>query len=399
MAVELAARDDAARNRRRRRRPSSICSGRTRTPTAHGSDAGTSSSTPISPSTDCTTPFSSRPSSRFPWPTKRATSPFTGPRVEDVRLVALHDRPALEHRDPVGDRERLVLVVRDEDRGRAGRREHVDDLAPHARAQLDVERGERLVEQHERGPRGERAGERDPLALAAREVVRQPLLEPAEPDHLEQLRDARVDHRPVACRPSPSAARRRRCPRRSGAGRARLPAARSRSGAAPAARTASGPSTTWPPSAIVPCVGVVEAGDQAHQRRLAASRGAEDRGQRARLDLERDAVEHDPLAERLPQARRPRPRPSCLARSRRGPGDPLEPAAEQEPRKQRHEQQREGVRRRGAVGEVAREGPEAGRERVDARRVEDQRRGQLGRGADEDEREAGDQRPARSPAA
>ena len=38
----------------------------------------TPSSTAISPSTDWTTPFSSRPSSRFPWPTNRATSPLTG---------------------------------------------------------------------------------------------------------------------------------------------------------------------------------------------------------------------------------------------------------------------------------------------------------------------------------
>ena len=76
--------------------------------------------------------------------------------------------------------------------------QHVDHLAAHARAQLDVERRERLVEQHERRARRERAGERDALALAAREVVRQPLLEAGEPDQLEQLGDARVDRRPVA---------------------------------------------------------------------------------------------------------------------------------------------------------------------------------------------------------
>ncbi len=57
---------------------SSICSGRTSTPTAHGSATEAASSTDSSPSTDWTTPPSSRPSIRLPWPTKRATSLLTG---------------------------------------------------------------------------------------------------------------------------------------------------------------------------------------------------------------------------------------------------------------------------------------------------------------------------------
>ena len=140
--------------------------------------------------------------------------------VEHRRLVALHDRPALEHRDTVGDRERLVLVVGDEDDGGAGCAEHVDDLAPHARAELDVERGEGLVEQDERRMGGERAGERDPLALPAREMVRQPLLEAGEPDELEQLRDPRLVRRPAAADLPGAERRSRRYRPRSGAGRA-----------------------------------------------------------------------------------------------------------------------------------------------------------------------------------
>ena len=64
-------------------------------------------------------------------------------------------------------------------------------LAAHARPQLDVERRERLVEEDERRVGGERPRERHPLALAARELVRHPLLEAGEPDQLEQLGDAR----------------------------------------------------------------------------------------------------------------------------------------------------------------------------------------------------------------
>jgi hypothetical protein len=112
------------------------------------------------------------------------------PRVEHGRLVALHDRAALQDRDTVGDRERLVLVVGDEDRRDPGPAEDVDHLATHARAQLDVEGRERLVEQDERRVGGERPGEGNPLPLAARELVRHPLLEPGEADEREKLVDA-----------------------------------------------------------------------------------------------------------------------------------------------------------------------------------------------------------------
>ncbi len=107
------------------------------------------------------------------------------PRVDHGGLVALHDRAVLEHCDPVCDRQRLVLVVRDEDRRRSRLAEHLDDLAAHARTELDVERRERLVEQDERRLPGERTRKGYPLALAARELVRQAAAESREPDQIE----------------------------------------------------------------------------------------------------------------------------------------------------------------------------------------------------------------------
>ena len=69
-------------------------------------------------------------------------------------------------------RERFVLVVRHEDRGGAARLEDVAHLERQALAQVDVEVGERLVEQQQLRARRERARERDALLLPAGELVR-----------------------------------------------------------------------------------------------------------------------------------------------------------------------------------------------------------------------------------
>ena len=53
---------------------------------------------------------------------------------------------------------------------------------PHLLAQLGVEVGERLVEQQHARLDDERARKRDALLLAARELRRGPILEPAELD-------------------------------------------------------------------------------------------------------------------------------------------------------------------------------------------------------------------------
>ena len=51
------------------------------------------------------------------------------------------------------------------------------DLVAHALADAGVEIGERLVEQQDPRAHGERPAERDPLALAARELGHRPLAE------------------------------------------------------------------------------------------------------------------------------------------------------------------------------------------------------------------------------
>src|SRR5690625_2539540 len=80
----------------------------------------------------------------------------------------LHELPGTHERDPVGDGERLVLVVCDVQRGRAGGAQDVAEFPGKALAQVAVERGEWLVEEEEDGAWGERAGEGDALLLPTR---------------------------------------------------------------------------------------------------------------------------------------------------------------------------------------------------------------------------------------
>ena len=92
--------------------------------------------------------------------------------------------------DLVGDRERVVLVVRHQDRGHVLPLEDLAHFQAQALAQVDVEVGERLVEQQQLRPRRERARERDALLLAAGQLVRVAGGGAFHADDVEQLADA-----------------------------------------------------------------------------------------------------------------------------------------------------------------------------------------------------------------
>jgi hypothetical protein len=130
-----------------------------------------------------------------------------GRLVEDlVGRADLFEAAAVEDRHPVGEFERLLLVVGDEQGGVA--RAVVDFAQPAAQvaAHLGVERAERLVEQQHPGLDGESAGQRHPLALAARKLGGAALTEAAELHKVEQVPDTAVDLarlRPLAARPHP----------------------------------------------------------------------------------------------------------------------------------------------------------------------------------------------------
>src|SRR3569833_2964713 len=112
-----------------------------------------------------------------------------GRRLFDQLLgrAELLDPAAVEDRHPGAERERLLMVVGDEDRGEADLvvdgAQRLAQFAPH----LGVERADRLVEEEDAGLAGERAGEGDALALAAGELRREALAQAIELHEAEQL--------------------------------------------------------------------------------------------------------------------------------------------------------------------------------------------------------------------
>ena len=89
------------------------------------------------------------------------------PLVDVARRADLDDAAVVEDGDAVGHRQRLALVVGDEDEGDAELALQRLQLDLHLLAELEVERAERLVEQQHLRPVDQRAGERHALALAA----------------------------------------------------------------------------------------------------------------------------------------------------------------------------------------------------------------------------------------
>ena len=98
----------------------------------------------------------------------------------------LDDRTVAHHREPVRDGERLLLVVGDQQRGRAGVAEDPPQVGREPDAELGIEGGERLVEQQQPRLGRQRAGQRDSLALSAGEGARHPVAVPAQADQVEQ---------------------------------------------------------------------------------------------------------------------------------------------------------------------------------------------------------------------
>ena len=166
-------------------------------------------------------------------------------------------------------------------------------------AQLGVERAERLVEQQHRRLQDQRPGQRHALLLAARQLRRPPLLEPAEAHELDRPPDAALAlgaSEPVAVAPPPQAVgdvvgdaevREQRVRLEHRVDRPAVRAAcrrgrRRRGGCCPLGR-------------------LLEAADHPQRRGLAAARRPEQREELTGLDHEVDVVDGDEIAELLAQ--------------------------------------------------------------------------------------------------
>jgi hypothetical protein len=95
-----------------------------------------------------------------------------GPRIEGARRRRLFDPALVQEHHLVGHAHGLGLVVRHVDDGEAQALLQLAQLGAHLLAQLRVQVGQRLVHQADLGLRHQRAAQRHPLLLAARELRR-----------------------------------------------------------------------------------------------------------------------------------------------------------------------------------------------------------------------------------
>ena len=131
--------------------------------------------------------------------------------VDRARRSDLLDPAGAHHGDAVGDRERLLLVVRHVEHRDAEQLLQAADLAAHLDPQLGVEIGERLVEQQHVRLDHHRARDRDALELAAGQLMRPALAVAGELNQLERARDPFANF--IACALCARAGRRRHCRR------------------------------------------------------------------------------------------------------------------------------------------------------------------------------------------
>ena len=204
-----------------------------------------------------------------------ATNESAGCATSSLGVPDWRSRAVDDDADLVGERRRVLEVVRDEQRRDLEPGEQLVQLGADRRLRVRVERGERLVEEQHLRVAGERAGERDALPLAAGELAGMRVREVPDPEPLEVL-VGRVPARVLDVRRA-----------RSGAGRARSPGRRARRAAAPAQVDAAAASNqTSSSTAIAPGLRPHEPGDRAQDGRLAGAGRPDERERRADLEAQ-----------------------------------------------------------------------------------------------------------------
>ena len=116
---------------------------------------------------------------------KAAGPRFARPPEDLGGRPLLHDAAVVHEDDPVRDLPGERHLMRDDDAGHPARRECADRIE-HLAHQLGIERRGRLVEQNDRRLHRDRAGDRDALLLAARQLGRT-LVEMIAEKHFPQL--------------------------------------------------------------------------------------------------------------------------------------------------------------------------------------------------------------------
>jgi light-independent protochlorophyllide reductase subunit B len=221
-----------------------------------------------------------------------------GGAVVDVEGRAhLLGHAAVHHHDPVRDRQRLFLIVGHEDGGDPQPLLDRPDLGAQRHADLGVQRAQRLVQQQHLRAGGERARQRHPLLLPARELVGIAPAQIGQADQRQHLGHPRLGLRPRHARhlqPETHVLRHRQV------GEQRIGLEHH----ADLALVGTQAGNLAPVDADRPGIGPLEPRDHAQHGRLAAARGAQQRDELALLDPEGEILDHPNGAEGLFQMRK-----------------------------------------------------------------------------------------------
>ncbi len=223
-------------------------------------------------------------------PRRRSPASSTAPAAcRAARSAVVH------HPDVIGQHQRLGLVVRDVDEGRAEGALQLLQLELHVLAQLHVERAQGLVEQQQCRLEHHAAGDRDALALAAGELLGA-LGRRRRPGRRARAWPRRARSRsrlPTPRRASPKATFSRHRHHREQRQLLEHHVDRAPVGRDPGHAAAA--------DGDLAAVGLDEAGDHAQQRGLAAAGGPEDREEAAARDAEGQLMHGGVAAEALAQ--------------------------------------------------------------------------------------------------
>src|SRR5690606_37160393 len=110
--------------------------------------------------------------------------------VNIPRAALLLETPLADNHNFVGNLDRFFLVMGDEDRRNADAFNHFLQPSAQLRPNLSVDRRERLIEQQQLRLRSKRSCESNPLALAAGDLMRIPVLEAFQSRKLDEVHNS-----------------------------------------------------------------------------------------------------------------------------------------------------------------------------------------------------------------
>mmetsp|Transcript_1013 Transcript_1013/g.2513 ORF Transcript_1013/g.2513 Transcript_1013/m.2513 type:complete len:443 (-) Transcript_1013:3285-4613(-) len=216
--------------------------------------------------------------------------------VDLLRRADLLDAAVVHQHDAVGHLQRLVLVVGDEDAGDVQLVVQAAQPAAQLLAHLGIQRTEGFVQQQHARLHREGTGQRDALALAAGELWRETVGQPVELHELQQLDDALLDLglgqallARLDAQPERDVVEHRHVTEQRVMLEHEADLALAHMGVGRVLAVQQHPAA----------VGLLQAGDDAQQRGLAAARGAEQRDQLAAGEFQADVTEGGEVAEAL----------------------------------------------------------------------------------------------------